>query len=180
MPWPQPQSSPALFASCKQQLQQQLISASAAISFVQRAVRQQRLLLLLLQATPKMEESSVVDNETGKSKKSTVRTSTGAFFARGVDEVVTRIEKRVAQVTMIPVGEQQRQQQPRDKLHQPEQLTRSSGASSIRGASMQQRQRQTSCLQLHQQLQCTGRLVRQRQAQPARSAPDQRCGCACS
>ncbi len=34
-----------------------------------------------------------------------VRTSTGTFFNKGHDEVVTRVEKRVAQVTMIPVGE---------------------------------------------------------------------------
>jgi prolyl 4-hydroxylase len=52
-----------------------------------------------------MEESSVVDNDTGKSKKSTVRTSTGAFFGRGEDDVIRKIEKRVAQVTMIPMGE---------------------------------------------------------------------------
>jgi len=52
-----------------------------------------------------MEESSVVDNDTGKSKKSTVRTSTGAFFGRGEDAVIRKIEKRVAQVTMIPMGE---------------------------------------------------------------------------
>eukprot|EP00775_Hariotina_reticulata_P001675 gene1675-2018_t len=58
-------------------------------------------------ATPKMEESSVVDNETGKSKKSTVRTSTGAFFGRGEDAVLRKIEKRVAQVTMIPMEHQE-------------------------------------------------------------------------
>lgn len=34
-----------------------------------------------------------------------MRTSTGAFFGRGYDDVVKRIEKRIAQVTMIPVGE---------------------------------------------------------------------------
>ena len=54
-----------------------------------------------------MTESGVVDNDTGKSKKSEVRTSTGTFFARGDDEVVTRIEKRVAAVTMIPLENQE-------------------------------------------------------------------------
>lgn len=57
------------------------------------------------QAKPHMLKSSVVDNVSGKSVASTVRTSTGTFLAKGADDVVTRIEKRVAQVTMIPVGE---------------------------------------------------------------------------
>lgn len=51
-----------------------------------------------------MVESAVVDNQSGKSKKSDVRTSTGTFFTRGYDEIIKRIEKRVAAVTMIPVG----------------------------------------------------------------------------
>lgn len=59
-----------------------------------------------VQATPKMEVSAVVDSRTGQSRKSSVRTSTGAFFGRGYDEVVRRIEKRIAQVTMIPIGEE--------------------------------------------------------------------------
>ena len=35
-----------------------------------------------------------------------VRTSTGTFLAMGQDEIVKRIERRVAQVSMIPVGEE--------------------------------------------------------------------------
>ena len=57
-----------------------------------------------LQATPKMEVATVVDHRTGQTKKSNIRTSTGAFFDRGYDDVITRIEKCIAQVTMIPVG----------------------------------------------------------------------------
>ena len=53
---------------------------------------------VLLQAKPSMTKSSVVDNETGKSMDSTVRTSTGTFFARGQDEVLAAVEKRIAQV----------------------------------------------------------------------------------
>ena len=34
-----------------------------------------------------------------------VRTSSGMFLTKGQDDVVKRIEKRVAQVTMIPLGE---------------------------------------------------------------------------
>ena len=37
-----------------------------------------------LQARPNMVKSTVVDNETGKSIDSTVRTSTGTFFGREV------------------------------------------------------------------------------------------------
>ena len=46
-----------------------------------------------------MTKSTVVDNETGKSVDSTVRTSTGTFFGRGQDEVIARIEKRISLVS---------------------------------------------------------------------------------
>ena len=52
-----------------------------------------------------MENSSVVDSSTGKSVPSEVRTSSGTFLSMGQDEIIRRIEKRVAQVTMIPIGE---------------------------------------------------------------------------
>ncbi|XP_023766892.1 probable prolyl 4-hydroxylase 10 [Lactuca sativa] len=54
-------------------------------------------------ATPHMEKSTVVDNETGKSKDSRVRTSSGTFLARGLDETVTTIEKRIADFTFLPL-----------------------------------------------------------------------------
>lgn len=41
---------------------------------------------------------------------SQVRTSTGTFFDNGHDDVVSTIEERVAQVTMIPKGEWGQQQ----------------------------------------------------------------------
>ena len=37
-------------------------------------------------------------------KKSEVRTSSGATFGRNFDDILTSIEKRIASVTMIPVG----------------------------------------------------------------------------
>ena len=40
--------------------------------------------LVALQAKPNMVKSTVVDNDTGKSIDSTVRTSTGTFFGREV------------------------------------------------------------------------------------------------
>jgi prolyl 4-hydroxylase len=58
--------------------------------------------LLLRQATPKMINSTVVDNDTGKSIASTVRTSTGTFFAPHEDEVIQRIEERIAVASHFP------------------------------------------------------------------------------
>nr|XP_043606378.1 probable prolyl 4-hydroxylase 10 [Erigeron canadensis] len=54
-------------------------------------------------AKPHMEKSTVVDNETGKSKDSRVRTSSGTFLARGYDETIKAIEKRIADFTFLPV-----------------------------------------------------------------------------
>ncbi|KAI3824259.1 hypothetical protein L1987_05710 [Smallanthus sonchifolius] len=54
-------------------------------------------------AKPHMEKSTVVDNDTGKSKDSRVRTSSGTFLARGFDETIQAIEKRIADFTFLPV-----------------------------------------------------------------------------
>ncbi|XP_058767337.1 probable prolyl 4-hydroxylase 10 [Vicia villosa] len=54
-------------------------------------------------AKPRMSKSSVVDNETGKSFDSSVRTSSGTFLKRGHDKIVRNIEKRIADFTHIPV-----------------------------------------------------------------------------
>ncbi|XP_071696207.1 probable prolyl 4-hydroxylase 10 [Rutidosis leptorrhynchoides] len=54
-------------------------------------------------AKPHMEKSTVVDNDTGKSKDSRVRTSSGTFLARGRDETISNIEKRIADFTFLPV-----------------------------------------------------------------------------
>ncbi|XP_061352237.1 probable prolyl 4-hydroxylase 10 [Gastrolobium bilobum] len=54
-------------------------------------------------AKPSMHKSTVVDSETGKSKDSRVRTSSGTFLARGRDKIVRNIEKRIADFTFIPV-----------------------------------------------------------------------------
>jgi len=47
-----------------------------------------------------MAKSTVVDNDTGKSVDSTVRTSTGTFFGRGQDEIIAAVEKRVSLVSV--------------------------------------------------------------------------------
>ncbi|GAU34235.1 hypothetical protein TSUD_210170 [Trifolium subterraneum] len=59
-------------------------------------------------AKPHMQKSAVVDNLTGKSLNSSARTSSGAFIARGRDKILRNIEKRIADITFIPVehGEQ--------------------------------------------------------------------------
>ncbi|GMH32459.1 hypothetical protein BSKO_00293 [Bryopsis sp. KO-2023] len=59
---------------------------------------------------PTLHASSVVDHDTGKPKPSNARTSQGTFLARGMDDVVSRVEERVAQVTMLPVSHQESMQ----------------------------------------------------------------------
>ncbi|XP_022751504.1 probable prolyl 4-hydroxylase 10 [Durio zibethinus] len=54
-------------------------------------------------AKPHMEKSTVVDSETGKTKDSRVRTSSGTFLARGRDKIIRNIEKRIADFSFIPV-----------------------------------------------------------------------------
>ncbi|KAL5557521.1 hypothetical protein UlMin_039757 [Ulmus minor] len=53
-------------------------------------------------AKPSMKKSTVVDSETGKSRDSRVRTSSGTFLARGRDKTIRNIEKRIADFTFIP------------------------------------------------------------------------------
>jgi prolyl 4-hydroxylase len=53
-------------------------------------------------ARPAMERSSVVDNASGKSVDSEIRTSAGMFFRRGQDDVIRAIEDRIAAFSMVP------------------------------------------------------------------------------
>lgn len=56
-------------------------------------------------ARPYMEKSQVVDSATGKFiSGGNVRTSSGHFLTRGQDEVVQRIEERIAYFTNIPAS----------------------------------------------------------------------------
>jgi prolyl 4-hydroxylase len=57
-----------------------------------------------------MQKSTVVDSATGKSKDSDVRTSLGSYFPRGHDSIIKTIENRVAQVSMLPVENQEAMQ----------------------------------------------------------------------
>lgn len=53
-------------------------------------------------AEGRLKKSTVVDSTTGSSVDSDVRTSSGTFLNHHEDEVITRIEKRLGHVTMIP------------------------------------------------------------------------------
>ena len=54
-------------------------------------------------ARPKLEKSTVVDSQTGKSVGSNIRTSDGMFFNRGHDDVIADIERRIAEWTHVPI-----------------------------------------------------------------------------
>ncbi len=54
-------------------------------------------------ATPSMAKSTVVDSATGKSVDSQIRTSSGTFLRRNHDEVVSDVERRIAEFSMVPV-----------------------------------------------------------------------------
>ncbi|KAI5065300.1 hypothetical protein GOP47_0019995 [Adiantum capillus-veneris] len=53
-------------------------------------------------ARNKLEKSMVADNESGKGVLSDIRTSSGMFIDKGHDEVVRRIENRMATWTFLP------------------------------------------------------------------------------
>ncbi|WJX94117.1 procollagen-proline 4-dioxygenase [Trifolium repens] len=50
-----------------------------------------------------MEKSFVIDSKTGQNVESSVRTSSGTFLPIGYDKIVRNIEKRISDVTFIPV-----------------------------------------------------------------------------
>ncbi|GLJ31178.1 hypothetical protein SUGI_0624760 [Cryptomeria japonica] len=57
---------------------------------------------LIALSRDKMEKSMVADNESGKSVMSEIRTSSGMFLSKGQDEIVARIEERIAAWTFLP------------------------------------------------------------------------------
>lgn len=52
----------------------------------------------------RMKSSEVVDRESGSSYQSSVRTSEGSHFERGENELISRIEARIAALTGVPVN----------------------------------------------------------------------------
>ncbi|XP_073004829.1 probable prolyl 4-hydroxylase 6 [Typha latifolia] len=57
---------------------------------------------LIKLAKGKLAKSMVADNDSGKSVMSTVRTSSGMFLEKHQDEIVTRVEQRIAAWTFLP------------------------------------------------------------------------------
>ena len=55
-------------------------------------------------ARPTMTKSTVVDNKTGGSVASQIRTSSGTFFEKCADDVVCGVEQRIADVSMVPMN----------------------------------------------------------------------------
>ncbi|KAJ0981623.1 hypothetical protein J5N97_009878 [Dioscorea zingiberensis] len=78
------------------------------LSWIPRAFLYKRLLSdeecdhLIMLAKDKLEKSMVADNDSGKSVMSEVRTSSGMFLEKHQDEVVSRIERRLAAWTFLP------------------------------------------------------------------------------
>ena len=50
----------------------------------------------------RLQKSTVVDNDTGKSVPSNIRTSEGTFFSRAADDVIVDIERRIAEWSGVP------------------------------------------------------------------------------
>lgn len=53
-------------------------------------------------AKDKLEKSMVADNESGKSVASEIRTSSGMFLMKGQDDIISRIEDKIATWTFLP------------------------------------------------------------------------------
>ncbi|XP_039139152.1 probable prolyl 4-hydroxylase 6 [Dioscorea cayenensis subsp. rotundata] len=78
------------------------------LSWIPRAFLYKRFLSneecdhLIALAKDKLEKSMVADNDSGKSIMSEVRTSSGMFLEKRQDEIVSRIESRLAAWTLLP------------------------------------------------------------------------------
>lgn len=58
---------------------------------------------LIAAATPKLQRSLTIDTQTGGEELNAARTSSGMFFQRGENPLVTRIEARIARLLEWPV-----------------------------------------------------------------------------
>ncbi|KAK4490474.1 hypothetical protein RD792_001151 [Penstemon davidsonii] len=81
----------------------ELISWEPRASVFHNFLSKEECEYLISIAQPHMEKSTVVDSDTGKSKDSRVRTSSGTFLARGRDKIIRNIEKKIADFTFLPV-----------------------------------------------------------------------------
>jgi len=83
------------------------LSWSPRAFYLQKFLTEEECDHIMKKAKPRLEKSQVVDSSTGGSVPSEARTSSGTFLSKREDDVIARIEKRVAQVTMIPVENQE-------------------------------------------------------------------------
>uniref|UniRef100_A0A1J3DVT1 procollagen-proline 4-dioxygenase n=1 Tax=Noccaea caerulescens TaxID=107243 RepID=A0A1J3DVT1_NOCCA len=81
----------------------EIISWEPRASIYHNFLSKEECKYLIELAKPHMEKSTVVDEKTGKSTDSRVRTSSGTFLARGRDKTIREIEKRISDFTFIPV-----------------------------------------------------------------------------
>lgn len=100
-------SQPRLFLSPKN-LQEEWRGRVTPVSWSPRAFLFEGFLTdqeadhMIALANPKMANSTVVDNDTGESFASDVRTSTGTFLDPAADAIVSRIERRISLVSNLP------------------------------------------------------------------------------
>ncbi|MFS0864785.1 2OG-Fe(II) oxygenase [Fredinandcohnia sp. 179-A 10B2 NHS] len=59
---------------------------------------------LIQQSKDRLKPSTVIDQKTGEEKAATGRTSKGMYFTLGENEVITKIENRIAEITEYPRG----------------------------------------------------------------------------
>jgi prolyl 4-hydroxylase len=71
---------------------------SPEIALLANVLSEEECDYLVAQSKDKIERSTVVDSDSGKSTVSNYRTSSGTFFKRGETEIIERIEKRLAEI----------------------------------------------------------------------------------
>lgn len=59
---------------------------------------------LIQQSKDRLKPSTVIDPKTGEEKAATGRTSKGMYFTLGENELITKIENRIAEITEYPRG----------------------------------------------------------------------------
>lgn len=62
---------------------------------------------IVQKAELRLERSGVVDTDSGSTKIDSIRTSSGMFFNRAEDPIIEGIERRIANWTLLPVGNQE-------------------------------------------------------------------------
>ncbi|CAN6343132.1 unnamed protein product [Urochloa humidicola] len=90
-------------AGGKGKLWKEELSSEPRVSLFHNFLSKEECDYLISKAKPHLMRSKVVDLVTGQNVKSSARTSSGMFFSRGQDEVISRIEKRIAYYTSVHI-----------------------------------------------------------------------------